>query len=155
MASKKVSINREIQAGSNVSVYIRKDTSAQLLKWLNSQKDVGPAIVDALEKHVKGEYITIDRLRSMLEISNGQDITSLNQPVGLDKEIALSEPEWEEEKQEKEEEIKEVTREVKKEKINPDEIIIEDEYPLDKQNRNNNMTGKKMPPISPSWDTNK
>lgn len=63
--------NRRIkhERGRRISVYIKKDVSDELLMWLNNQADVGPSIIDVLEKYVKDELISVDVLRR-IQVSN-------------------------------------------------------------------------------------
>lgn len=59
---------------STVSFYLIKNTSPELLKWLNNQNNLSISIINALEKYLSNEYISVEELnnvfKSMLNNTN-------------------------------------------------------------------------------------
>lgn len=99
-----------IERKTKISVYIRETTSDELLEWLNSQKYTGPAILNILEKYVKGQIISIDTIKALnltkTTVANYQNKVIKPEPID-EKEVELvkSKDSSEEEEEEAEKEV--------------------------------------------------
>lgn len=55
--AKKKDGKKKYNKGDTISIYINSDASDELIEWINAQKDIGPAIVDILDKVATNKYI--------------------------------------------------------------------------------------------------
>lgn len=62
-----------------VTLYFTKDTSDELVKWVNLQKNKSAAILNVLEMYVNKELIPIDIVTKMIETKEGNDVNVTNQ----------------------------------------------------------------------------
>jgi len=53
--------NKILTYGNNLSIYISRNVSGDLLKWLNDLEETGPTILDILEKYVAGGFIDLEK----------------------------------------------------------------------------------------------
>lgn len=123
MPSDKKGRNNRIKKGSGISIYLGKTTSDTLMDWINSQDNLGPTIIDVLEKYIAGKLVYIPNLEGILA-ENIQSTRLKNRP---------SEPVSELHNQEKqEEEINEVLPDIEDAKLEElDEQDEQDEVRLD------------------------
>lgn len=151
-----------IRKGSGISVYLGKDTSESLIKWLNSLNDIGPTVRNILEQYVAGELIYIPSLKKAIIDKNEENIfsNSANQATyDNQKKIKLNDNHKEPMQKESDEQFKDTSKITSNEtsqdemEEDPDDVVIEDYNPFVKPDKREKKREK--PDIVTSWDSNK
>lgn len=56
----------QYKVGDRIPIYLNKDTSQDVLNWLNLQRDISPSILDVLDKYVSGKLVSVEGLEGIV-----------------------------------------------------------------------------------------